>query len=425
MTVFLTYMRLRIKAVMKIFPAMCVMTLLLCLSLGGMLYMQSERAEALTEGEEDTRLSLGVVGVNSSGYLTTLFPLLKNMDPSSEEADFITFKDRESAADAIRSGKIYAAILIPDGLVDSLLAGETGRMTLLFPAVGAGIETLMVRELSVSVSSIISSMESGSLALEQFCLSSGITDWDVIAGHQTDLLLKTLQDLLHRGRLFQVKYVRTSEQVSIESFYLIAMVLLLYLMLGIMCAGSYIRSDDSLTGLLKIRGVRPLNQVLAEWVSLLSLLGCICALFLPLIGFALCRMPITFSAFGVTDPVFMKHFLLFGLRSIPVLLLAASIDLMIYEFSPNLITGVLMQFLAMISLAYASGVFYTARTMPAALRSVSGILPTGQALVYLQKTSRMDPAAVRRLVPVLLWTILFLVITALRRTRRIASKGGA
>ena len=121
----------------------------------------------------------------------------------------------------------------------------------------------------------------------------------------------------------------------------------------------------------------------------------------------------------------MKHFLLFGLRSIPVLLLAASIDLMIYEFSPNLITGVLMQFLAMISLAYASGVFYTARTMPAALRSVSGILPTGQALVYLQKTSRMDPAAVRRLVPVLLWTILFLVITALRRTRRIASKGGA
>ena len=367
-------MRLRIKAVMKIFPAMCVMTLLLCLSLGGMLYMQSERAEALTEGEEDTRLSLGVVGVNSSGYLTTLFPLLKNMDPSSEEADFITFKDRE---------------------------------------------------LSVSVSSIISSMESGSRALEQFCLSSGINDWDVIAGHQTDLLLKTLQDLLHRSRLFQVKYVRTSEQVSIESFYLIAMVLLLYLMLGIMCAGSYIRSDDSLTGLLKIRGVRPLNQVLAEWVSLLSLLGCICALFLPLIGFALCRMPITFSAFGVTDPVFMKHFLLFGLRSIPVLLLAASIDLMIYEFSPNLITGVLMQFLAMISLAYASGVFYTARTMPAALRSVSGILPTGQALVYLQKTSRMDPAAVRRLVPVLLWTILFLVITALRRTRRIASKGGA
>ena len=38
---FLTYTRLRIKAVMKVYPSMCVMTLLLCLSLGGMLYMQS------------------------------------------------------------------------------------------------------------------------------------------------------------------------------------------------------------------------------------------------------------------------------------------------------------------------------------------------------------------------------------------------
>ncbi len=425
MTVFLTYIRLRIKAVMKIFPSMCVMTLLLCLSLGGMLYMQSERAEALTEGEEDTRLGLGIVGVDGSGYLTSLFPLLKNMDSSSEEVNFITYKDRESAADAIRSGRIYAAILIPDGLVDSLLAGETGKMTLLFPVTGAGIETLMVRELSASVSSVISSMESGSHALEQYCIASGINDWDAIAGHQTDLLLNTLQDLLHRNRLFQIKYVRTSEQVSIESFYLIAMVLLLYLMLGIMCAGSFIRTDESLTSLLKIRGVRSLHQVAAEWVSLLSLLGCICALFLPLIGLALCRMPITFSAFGVTDPVFMERFLLFGLRSIPVLLLAASIDLMIYEFSPNLITGVIMQFLVMISLAYASGVFYTARTMPSVLQAVSGILPTGQALLYLQKTARLDPGAADHLAPVLLWTILILAATALRRAYRIASKGGA
>ena len=69
MSRFVTYTYLRIKAVMKIYPAMCIMTLFLCLSLGGMLYLQSERTEDLSGGDEDARISIGVVGTATSGYL--------------------------------------------------------------------------------------------------------------------------------------------------------------------------------------------------------------------------------------------------------------------------------------------------------------------------------------------------------------------
>ena len=105
MTRFLTYTRLRIKAVMKVYPSMCVMTLLLCLSLGGMLYMQSSFTEDLTAGDEDARVSIGIVGIETSGYLDTAFSMLKNFDSSSEEVRFVSCKDRKSAVKKIRSGE--------------------------------------------------------------------------------------------------------------------------------------------------------------------------------------------------------------------------------------------------------------------------------------------------------------------------------
>ena len=52
------------------------MTLFLCLSLGGMLYLQSERTEDLSGGDEDARISIGVVGTATSGYLDTAFSML-------------------------------------------------------------------------------------------------------------------------------------------------------------------------------------------------------------------------------------------------------------------------------------------------------------------------------------------------------------
>ena len=154
MSRFVTYTYLRIKAVMKIYPAMCIMTLFLCLSLGGMLYLQSERTEDLSGGDEDARISIGVVGTATSGYLDTAFSMLKNLDSSSEEVNFITCKNRKDAVAKIRSGKILGAVIVPEGLVDTLLAGGTGKMSLVLPASDSGITVLLIRELADSVPSI-------------------------------------------------------------------------------------------------------------------------------------------------------------------------------------------------------------------------------------------------------------------------------
>ncbi len=421
---FLIYTKLRIKAVLKIFPAMCIMTLFLCLALGGMLYLQSSRSAGISQGDEDERIGIGIVGIDSSGALGAAFPLLKNMDSSSSEADFIQFDTKREAASAIRSGRIIAAIVIPENTAALLLSGQTDRMTILFPGSSAGLEALVMRELGDSVSAIIGSMNSASNTLAEYYTLSGTHEIETITNAQTDLLITAVQDMLHRKNLFHVRYVRSQQQLSIESFYLVSMVLLLFLLMGIMCAGSFIRSDYALARLLKLRSLSASGQIFAEYLSLCVLLFSLSAVFLPLIGLALSYMPITFSAFGVTVSTFRNGFLYFSMRAIPVILLAASIDLLLYELSENIITGVLLHFLVMIALAYASGLFYTAQTMPRIMKRLQPALPTGQALLYLQYTAKARSFCPERLVPVLIWTIVLLLVSCILRKNRISGKGG-
>ncbi len=421
---FIIYTRLRLKAVLKIFPSMCIMTLLLCLSLGGILYLQSARTLQLAEGDENATVPIGIAGVNDSGTFSAAFPVLLQLDSSRSEVTFKLYDTKQDAVKAIRKGEILAAIVIPDGVLGTLLAGGLDKMIVVVPASSAGLETLILRELSKSVSIILGSMNSASSTLSDYYKMSGTNDPDVIANAQTDLLLMSMQDMLHRNHMFKVKYIRAGNQLSIESFFLVSLVMLLILLIGVMCAGSFIRSDYSLAKLLNLRRLGPCRQIIAEYASLVALLACLCALFLPLVGAALSRMPITFSAFGLTPDSFFKGFLMFCLKAFPVILLAAAIDLFLYELSQTLITGVLLQFLVMIALAYLSGTFYTVQTMPEPLKAVQPFLPTGQALIYLQSTARGKMSVWMPLIWVLSWAALFLAGSMLLRRSKVAGKRG-
>lgn len=421
---FIIYTRLRLKAVLKIFPSMCIMTLLLCLALGGILYLQSARTLQLAEGDENATVPIGIAGVNDSGTFSAAFPALLQLDSSRSEVTFKLYDTKQDAVKAIRKGEILAAIVIPDGVLGTLLAGGLDKMIVVVPASSAGLETLILRELSKSVSIILGSMNSASSTLSDYYKMSGTNDPDVIANAQTDLLLMSMQDMLHRNHMFKVKYIRAGNQLSIESFFLVSLVMLLILLIGVMCAGSFIRSDYSLAKLLNLRRLGPCRQIIAEYASLVALLACLCALFLPLVGAALSRMPITFSAFGLTPDSFFKGFLMFCLKAFPVILLAAAIDLFLYELSQTLITGVLLQFLVMIALAYLSGTFYTVQTMPEPLKAVQPFLPTGQALIYLQSTARGKMSVWMPLIWVLSWAALFLAGSMLLRRSKVAGKRG-
>lgn len=417
---FLVYTQLQIKKIMRTYPAMLVMTCLLALVLVSMLYIQARSARDTALGKEDSKAAIAITGMDSSPYLKLGLSMLENMDPSKVAVKFEEY-DRENAIAELKSGNLQAVIELPEGMTDKLLAGNTDvEIGLIIPDAGEGLGPLLIRELSDCISLMIGKMESSSYLLADFYRESGVTSDADISAAQTDLLKLSLKKILQRGHMFTLKRMKTDATITVESYYLCAMFLLLVMLIGVMCAGTFIRTDYSLEILLKVRGLSVIFQILAEFLSLLVFIMCLGAIFIPAAGLGLSRMPIVFSELHSQTPSFLKDFAVFVLSSMPVILMIASLDLLLYEAADSLISGVLLQFLAMIALAYLSGVFYPVSSLPSGMKTLAPFLPTGQAMLYLRKLLIREGNFLPHMAFLLLYAAVFLLAACLMRNTKLA-----
>lgn len=420
---FFIYTALQTKKVMKTFPAMLLMTGLLGLVLSAMLYLQTSRASSAMSGDEDSMVSIGIIGADSSPYLKLGLSMLENMDPSKVAVRFENL-DRQQAVKKLRSGSLTAAIEIPEGMTDRLLSGRLDtKMTLILPGTQTGAAPLLVKELSRVISSMIMQMEAASFSLEDFYRESGVTSDQDISDAKTDLLYTSLKKILKRNHLFTLRRIKTESTLTIESYYLCAMFLLLVLMVGVMCAGSYIRGSLSLEMLLRIRGFSSEKQIAAEYLSLLVFMLALGAVFIPGAGLILSKMPVAFSELSSWSPEFFRNFTFFALKAIPAVLMAAAMDIFLYETADSLISGVLLQFLVMIVLAYLSGVFFPDSSLPAGMQKILPFLPTGQAMLYLRKLLTASELPRGHLAAVISFGAFFLLLACAVRRYKLSKAG--
>jgi len=416
---FFTYTYLRLKAVLRTFPAMLIMTALLILSTGSMLFIQASAMQDTAAGDEDARVGIGLVGIDSSPYLKMGIQMLMNTDSSKNAVNFITYDSTGEAEGDLRDGTLSALIVIPDGVMDALLAGESAKMTLILPGSGAGLGPLLIRELSDAISRIIGQMETSSNALMLLYENNGVTDVDDINAAQTDLLYTSVEKFFKRRGLFKVQYTSTDNSLSVESYYLCSMLLLFFLLMGVMCAGHYIRNNNALGRLLRERRLGAAAQTAAEYISLLGLLLLTWAIFSVPMGLALSRMQIKFVEVERGLTTFFQNFMLFSLKCVPVIVLAAAIDLLIYELSDSLISGIMMHFLTMVLLSLLSGVFFPVTSMPAVVRRISKFIPTAYALDYMQALLHRNGHPLSWLWVILVWSAGIFAAAAVIRSYKI------
>lgn len=416
---FLIYTKLQAKKILRTYPAMLIMTCLLGLVLLSMLYIQSSQASDRMKGSGDSRASIGIIGLDSSPYLKAGLSMLENMDPSKVAVRFENL-DRDTAFEKLKSGSLACAIEIPEGMTDRLLAGDlSSKMTLILPDSSASFGPLLIRELSICISGMISQIESASFALADFYEESGVTNADDISAAQTDLLYTTLKKILQRNRMFTLRRMKTASTITIESYYLCAMFLLLVLLTGVMCAGSFIRQDRSLEMLLRIRSFGPLRQILSEFLSLLLLIICLGAVFIPAGAAGLSKMPIAFAELNSGSDAFFRNFLVFSLKALPAVCMATAMDIFLYQLADSLISGVLLQFLVTVVLSYLAGVFYPLSSLPRGIQALAPYLPTGQAMIYMRKCLIAGNSVLLPLILLLMWTALFLGMAVIVRYRKL------
>lgn len=372
----LIYTKLMIKRVFRALPGIFLMSCILLFAAGLLLFIQI-KANASSSG--DAKMAIAIVGNDETTYLNAGIETLKNADSSRFSVDFVYMDTENEAQSALESGKISAYVVIPDGFIHSLVDGTNKPLALILGSAQAGAGTHLVSELSSAVSHIITDTQAGIYALQDFYKAY---DGPKAGDAEQELNIAYLARILSREDLYEVKTLSSHSSLSIGGYYFCAMLFFFLLLWGNGCSYLYIRRDDSLLRMLKMTGTPMWATILGEYSSLLALLiTCLTALSLG-IGLA---APHLMKWIPEAEQLAGSGMVLYLLKILPVLFFTGALQMLLMELVHDLISGILLQFLAAACIGYLSGCFYPLSFFPLGVRTFASVLPGAFAMREMEE----------------------------------------
>lgn len=406
------YIKVQLKRVGKALPGICLLTVFL--TLGLLVFMKAmfliEESKA-----ENQAVRVGVVGDIDDTYLGIGINVIKNMEGIKNLAD-IQAMTEEEAKRKFASGEISAYLLVPDGFIDSVIYGENKQLTYVTNETARDIGGLLINELVGSISQMVTMTQTSVQAMQTYMLEHGMQDglWEATEG----INIAYIEVVMNRMEVFELEEIGISNSISFTGHLFTGVLLLLMLLWGINAVSLLVREENSLIKILHTRGLDGKKQVLAE-VGAYSILQCV-----TLLCVFVCVLIIK-SAFGLAiqewDVLEAGEKFLFLIKLVPVVVLTATMQAFLYELVTNVVTGVLLQFVVSVSMAYVSGCIYPLSFFPAILQVLGAYSPIGVALRYLQKSLTLRNG-LPELGIMILYILLFLGLHMWRRSIRITKE---
>lgn len=406
---FLIYLWIQLKRMGKTFPSILLMTLLLT---GSMALLAGLMLEADASGEKKQKVEIGLVGDLSDSYLGFGIYAIKNMDSSRFAVEFRTMTQKEAAAE-LSAGELSAYVWIPDGFMDSIARGENKQITYVTSSGSVGLGTIIMNELAETISTLLTESENAIYGMRKFVKENGMQDR--LGKATDDMNLRYINFLLNRTKLYELKVIGVSNQLSMIGYYVCSIVLFFLLLWGINGAALLIRKDAALPRLLAARGQGAACQVLGEYLAYLALM------LASLFGIAvILQIGMKITGFQIPEwngkeGAVLLHFMI---RIIPVAAMLSAFQLWLYETVSGMVSGILLQFLCSLCLGYLSGCFYPLYFFPESIGKLARVLPTGIALKYMD-SCLISQAALGKLAAILLYLNFFLLLAILVRKRKI------
>ena len=400
---FFSYLLARLKCCVRLVPSvLCLAAFLLgALALFGF-------AVASDRGEDASfqRIPIGVVGdVGNDTWLRLGFYALENLDSSRFSLSFETTETEKDAVQGLRSGRLSAYVVIPEGFIEALAMGtETPPIRYVSTQGASGIGTLLTDEIVGAVSRLLSETENAIYGAQDYLMDHAPWTDAYAAGAQ--LTEEYLSLVLDRDSLFTVETVGVSGGLGFFDYYLCAVTVLFLLLWGVACGPVCVRRDTELGRMLRASGFGAGQQVLAEYLAYMALEFAGLALLLAACRAASGLLPGLTSLSGPEPEALLRY----PARAFfPALMLGAG-QLLLFELSSGTVSALLLQFLAAVSMAYVSGCFYPSGFFPEAMRRAGACLPSGVAFAWLAAPGPLC----------FLWTALYLaaflsLLTLLRR----------
>lgn len=398
------------KRVLRHLPAVFLVTLVLVVTLA--LVVKGILAEKLSD-EKQAMVEIGVCGDIQDSYLGIGVLALQQLDSSRFAINFHMLEEEE-AREELLAGNLTAYLVVPDGFVDSVVRGENYSIKYYAANGEAGIGTMLMHELAMIISELITKSQSGIYGMQSLCRDLGYHDiyWDVT----NELNMQYINLLLDRPGLFEVEIVGVSNQLSTQGYYICGFAVLFVMIFGINGCPIFIRKDMSLAKILTSNGVGAGWQVIIEWITYL------CMVFVCMLSvFALLGGACEYMDFSVPEwrSVDFERVFSFGMSLLPVIIMLTGMAFFLHEVTDNIISGMLLQFLVALGLGYVSGCFYPSSFFPESVQLLGKNLPSGVAIQYASGCMK-DELSVGVVLGVIAYTVLFVGAAWLLRDRKLA-----
>ena len=410
MTRFRIYLLAQMKRVKKALPAVLIMTLLLtgCIALISKVMLMAD-----SSSEKKQKVQIGLVGDISGSYLGFGISALQHLDSSRFAIEFIEMEEEE-ARDRLNHGTLSAFVIVPEGFVEAAVRGENMPLTYVSTSGSLRLGSMIMNELVNTISSLLTESQNAIYGMQSYLVHNGMSD---IYWQATDeLYLRFLDFILGRTTVYELELTGLSGNLSMIGYYLCGFTVLFLLLWGIAGSPLYIKKDHALPALLSSKGQNTLSQTAGEFVAYFVLMATSFLLVIVLVAVA---MVLT----GFTLPEWEREGIgiLFGfyVKMLPVAAVICAMQLLLFELTSDMVSGILLQFLCALSLGYLSGCFYPISFFPESIQMVQPLLPTGVAVNYGGNLLMEESTAIEMML-LLGYLLLFLVLAIAVRKRKIA-----
>lgn len=356
------YLYLQLKRLLRILlPALVVAAILF-----GCLALAYQAVVSLTDDtQEQAKIKMGVVGTAGDTFLEMGMLALKTMDSSRFAIDFVQMEESE-AEDAMRRGEIAAFAVIPEGFVDAAMYGEIMPVKYVSTAGAVGLTTLLKDEITKMVEDIVIQTQKGIFGTGDAMREEGLSGGSA----ENELTFKYFDFIFARSKMYAVSQLGNGSDIGLEDYLLSGFCVVLLMLICLVFAPTMVRRDMSLSRVLSAGNRSVIGQVICDFAVYLIGIFCIIAV---LMGIAVWTGWVELSA-GVL------------LQWIPIVIAMGALSFLLYELTTNLISGVLLQFFALLALCFVSGCFYPVTFFPDSVQTLASYLPTGIARTQLAES---------------------------------------
>lgn len=369
-----TLIRMEEKRTLKILPQYFLGVFLLT-ALIGVVVMFSVLATEKDVTKQDMTVALVL---HDNDFLRTFG--LDVLESSSSVEDLCTFieTDEEDAEKGMKEGRYAGAVIFPDHFVGSAITGEENLRAQMYIPKMDGFSNRIIAGLAEIAGGLLGKTEAGIYTATLIAAMPENADENDVERVENDIRNLFFDFAIGRDNFYTKDSASGTGNQTVVQYYVCAAFVLLLLLGGISC-GPLLKGDPiAFEKQLALHRIDTAKLLAIRYLAVLTLFAVLYAtIFALFFGWFLIHQASFAAVLDLSTAEEIWYWFICGL---PVLLPAAAIVVFVYTFAANQIGGILLLFLFVMIMGYASGLLAPAAYLPSKIRVIGAYLPTARML---------------------------------------------